>query len=160
MTDILQDKEGTYVCAYYTTETKNSLRSWFKASGLGRHRIAVQTIHTTLLYSRKKLLRAYDQVGPRTIVASPLRFAMFDSVGTTDQSVLVLVLDCLEFKEMHADFLAMGGTNDRPFYNPHITLSHKIPECFDMDTLKLPEFDFVTSAIFAEPLELDWCNHG
>lgn len=158
MTDILQ-KQGTYVCVYYTKETKKNLREWFKTSGLDRGRVRVESIHTTLLFSRRTVLRAYDQVGPRTIVAKSLRFDIFDS-ETGTQDVLVLVLDCPIFHEMHKDFLAMGGTNDRPYYNPHVTLTFNIPEGFDVKSLKLPDFDFVTTEVFAEPLNLDWAEQN
>jgi hypothetical protein len=157
MKDILQKEQGTYVAVNYDRNTKTQLRDWFKKVGL-RDRVRIESIHTTLLYSRKPVLRAFDLAGPRTIVAKPANFQLFDSENGHND-VLILGMLCHEFDQLHDDLINMGGTHDHPEYNPHVTLSFNPPDDHEwIEQLPVPDFPFVTTEIFVEPLNLDWKN--
>lgn len=145
---------GTYVEYLYNQSSRKQLHEWCKENQIP-HPLDATKYHTTVLYSRT-LLPINGQVEHVKFNFIPTEFRLFDSRGPDKDRALALILLAPQAQSVHIQLRAAGGTHDYDDYFPHVTLSYKCPESFDLSKITVPTFPMITECMRAVDLDLNW----
>lgn len=162
--DLFEEKEktGTYAGVRFDADTKQRIKTFIKDNKIPNP-IPTDKIHTTLLYSRKRLPE-YEAAGKLDppLVGKPLKFDVWLSQPDDDgekTKCLVLQYECTDLIKRHKKLMKEhGGTFDFDEYKPHVTFSYDIGD-FDiklLDPKKIGDLKLVTE--YQEDLNFDWAR--
>ena len=133
--------------AYRPVLNAEEIVAWAKNECGLEKTLEADDMHTTIVYSRRPVLR--DQpVGHWQIVSSGGGRSLM-KLG----DALALVFDSPDVVEEWAMFRRYGASWDYPSYIPHITLTYSAPEDLDIDSLPPFTGDLVLGPLVYEDLE-------
>jgi len=158
---MVERRKGTYAAVKYDTVTCMILGEWCKSIGIIM--IDPSKLHSTLIYSRVEIPVENQhnldeaELRSRGWKFEPSHFELMPTSSDPDakKEVLVLVLKAPELVELHDELCQNGATHDFDDYIPHVTLSYKVSEHFNVDLIP-PQMYFVPNQIYFEQLDLNW----
>ena len=148
-----EKEQGTYVGVRFTDETKENIKEYMKLMNIPNP-ISVDKLHTTIIYSRKRLPNFLSRGKLDNIIEG--KFTSFDTWDTQDGNrALVMEYTSPELTGRNKEItMTHGATSDYPEYKVHLTLSYDIG---DLDII-LPDYIGVIeiNEEYYEPLDLEW----
>lgn len=117
---------GTYAGVRFSEDTKNKIKKFIEDNNI-INPVDINTLHTTLLYS-KKYLPKYKSMGEiyPPWIGKPEKLKIWENYEKT-KNILVLIFKCKELSKRHNYLMKEHkATYDFPQYISHITLSYDI----------------------------------
>ena len=114
---------GTYVAVTYSDETVKEILRWAKEQGIP-NLLKPESIHTTLIYSRKELPDFVPHGDIEVKLSKEARLHVFENPG---ERVLVMKVDPTWLVARNEAITSIHGAEyDHDEYIPHISLSYDI----------------------------------
>jgi hypothetical protein len=131
------------------------LVAWAKSQGI---ETTVTDMHVTILYSKQ----AVDPIAMGETWTGERNGGLIIKAGgpraieVFDGGALVLQFASYELTTRHADMIRAGASHDYPEYQPHVTITYKVPTGFDVDAVKPFTGELRFGPEIFESLDLDW----
>jgi len=145
-------KDGTYVAFEMSSESRDML-DHFVEMNLGlTERVAKETYHITVIYSRTPVPNAEKfRCRDTEINARAVGYDVFPTKN--GDKCLVMRVECPVATNLNNILGGMGATSDYPEYKPHVTIAYNTTQEVDVHTLPVPQFPIVFSEVVIKPLD-------
>lgn len=167
---------GTYVGANISPFTSEHRELFSVIKGLTGSKVGEQKLHSTIIYSKGKVVAAEPINAMLGMYKLPLKAriigaAAFDALpgadGTRadDVATLVLKLDSPEMQEIHTACKELGCTHTYPELSPHVSLFYGVPKeaCYSAVTALTEKLAQTAEPLYVEliklytePIKQDW----
>lgn len=149
MVDRMNHADGTYVSARCSQPTKTSVAEWIEQNNI-TNPVDTNTLHCTIVYSRRGAPDLASYPYPETIKAQPKCLSIFPTAS--GKKCLVIELEDSELNTTHDKIHnEYDVTYDYDDYKPHVTVSYDYDG--GIEHLQLPTFPIAFDRITVEPLE-------
>jgi 2'-5' RNA ligase len=148
---------GTYIGVRFDDDTKKRITNLIKKLKL-KNPVPEDSLHSTLIYSDKKVLNGFSPKSKIQYKAIPKAFSLFNNSENYGKKCLVIELDCEDLQSRHSDLVNQYDVEETfPDYRPHITLTYDYDEQDVPDASLLDQLGIINiESEYSGPLKKDY----